>query len=461
MSAHIASWGDNIKGELGAGYFGSPVLKPVLGVELGSDVLTMQAAGMSSYIQRANRTLVGCGGDTEGQLCNGVYDEKVIVPVVSKMGVVAKFAAGGAHLIALFDDGAVATCGGSMVGQLGNGQTAHGSENHAKEHSAVPVRLTLPLKVVDVAASGGNTGVVFEDGTMALWGENHKGQIGDGTTLEKPYPTLVSIPGKKVVKLSLGGVTTLPGVALALCDDGTVCAWGAGEAGQLGTGKPIVGKANDRLIPAQVEGLSDVADVYAGNQACFVRLSNGDLLGCGRNFHFQLGIPVPEGTIVPGFTKVLANVSAFSPGYMFAAAVINGDALVWGKNTYGMLGDGTTIDKPLPTRVLANVVAVACAETHMLALVTGPLPAPPVTLKPGPASLTAAWKSPPTGTKWLLGVRKEVPDRRKGKAEPWTRVFISPSARSYSFSGLTPGTNYEVVVQNASWGRRVLEGKAL
>ena len=97
---------------------------------------------------------------------------------------------------------------------------------------------------------------------------------------------------------------------LALARDGSVYAWGRGDAGQLGIGAlPMV---NYRGRSARVE-----------------------------NF-------VPYPVRIPGLTDVVA----ISAGNMHSLALLkDGTVRAWGENKFGQIGDGTTINRNTPTPV--------------------------------------------------------------------------------------------------------------
>jgi len=88
-----------------------------------------------------------------------------------------------------------------------------------------------------------NSIALRSDGTVWAWGRNSRGQLGDGTTIDRLTPVQVSV---------LSWVTTI-GVgnthSVALKNDGTVWAWGTNEAGELGDGT-----TTRRLTPVQVSG---------------------------------------------------------------------------------------------------------------------------------------------------------------------------------------------------------------
>ena len=46
----------------------------------------------------------------------------------------------------------------------------------------------------------------------------------------------------------------------------------------------------------------------------------------------------------------------------------NGDLYCWGQNNYGQVGDGTTVNKDRPTKMLNNVTSVSLGIYHSAAL---------------------------------------------------------------------------------------------
>ncbi len=81
-----------------------------------------------------------------------------------------------------------------------------------------------------VVAGDFHTGVLKPDGTSWAWGTNNSGQVGDGTTIARVQPVLVT---------TLSAVTAIGKGAshsLAAKSDGTLWAWGNNGNGQLGDG---------------------------------------------------------------------------------------------------------------------------------------------------------------------------------------------------------------------------------
>ena len=142
---------------------------------------------------------------------------------------VVAVSAGSTHSLAVCADGAVAAWGNNNAGQLGNGTNTN---------SLVPVTVSSAgvlagKPVVAVAAGGAHNLALCAYGTLADWGSNNSGQVGDGTVTNRTQPVLVStagvLSGKSVVALAAGNSHSL-----ALCGDGTLAAWGWNLGGQLG-----------------------------------------------------------------------------------------------------------------------------------------------------------------------------------------------------------------------------------
>jgi alpha-tubulin suppressor-like RCC1 family protein len=133
---------------------------------------------------------------------------------------------------------------------------------------------------------------VTSGGQAWCWGENQVGQLGDGTTVDRPTPSPV---------LGLSGVVSVTGGtyhSCAIAAGGAVSCWGSNNSGQLGNGS-----ATDSWLPVPVVGLSSGV----------VQISGG-------RFH----------------TCSVDSV---------------GQAKCWGNNGWGQIGDGTTTSRYMPVGV--------------------------------------------------------------------------------------------------------------
>ena len=74
-------------------------------------------------------------------------------------------------------------------------------------------------EVVEVSAGTSHSLAVREDGSLWAWGNNDRGQLGDGTTAQSNHPKKIMDSG---VKKAIAGNK----YSLIVKDDGRLWAWG-------------------------------------------------------------------------------------------------------------------------------------------------------------------------------------------------------------------------------------------
>lgn len=112
--------------------------------------------------------------------------------------------------------------GGSHHGEVGDG-------TRTDRNSPVDV-VGLTQGVKAIASGWRHVCALTTDGAVKCWGNNHEGQLGDGTGIDRKTPVdVVAIPSG-VTAIAAGGEHSC---ALA---KGTVLCWGENEDGQLGDG---------------------------------------------------------------------------------------------------------------------------------------------------------------------------------------------------------------------------------
>jgi alpha-tubulin suppressor-like RCC1 family protein len=149
--------------------------------------------------------------------------------------------------------------------------------------------------------------------------------------------------------------------------NGTLSCWGQNTFGQLGDGT-TANKAS--AVPVTKLGAT-VVEVTLGAAHTCARKEDGTLFCWGRNAYGQLG----DGTTVNKASPVPVTVLgatvvevALGSGHTCARKG-DGTLFCWGDNYYGQLGDGTTVDKssPAPTKLGVNVAEVALGYRHSCA----------------------------------------------------------------------------------------------
>lgn len=135
--------------------------------------------------------------------------------------------------------------------------------------------------------------------------------------------------------------------ALVLDASGVVWAWGANDRGQLGDGTTI-----DRSRPARVWGLAPVVALAVGRDHNLVLDATGAVWAWGANERGQVGDGSRADRLSPVRVLGLGAVTSVAAGPAHSVAVTGeGRAWAWGANDAGQLGDGTRVDRLTPVRV--------------------------------------------------------------------------------------------------------------
>ena len=205
-------------------------------------------------------------------------------------------------------------------------------------------------------------------GSLWLWGSNARGTLGDNTVAGKSSPVQTVAAGTNWKLVTSGTYHTA-----AIKTDGTLWTWGINAYGQLGDGSSIT----HRSSPIQtVAGGTNWKSVGGGLLHTAAIKTDGTLWTWGYNFNGQLGDNTvadkssPIQTVSGGTNwKSVAGAS-----YHTAAIKTDGTLWLWGRNNYGQLGDGSSIDhRSSPIQTVAggtNWKSVASMGLHTAAIKT-------------------------------------------------------------------------------------------
>ena len=172
------------------------------------------------------------GANDEGQLGSSGISWSLTPAAVSGISTATQVAAGGYHTCARLSDGTVMCWGADDDGQIGS--SGYGGSTPAQV-VGVGGQGTL-ANVTQVAAGGSHTCAVISDGTIACWGFNASGQLGNGSSVIRPWTTVLVSGISTATQVSAGQDDTCEVTSL-----GTIWCWGSNlydvGAGLLGAGE--------------------------------------------------------------------------------------------------------------------------------------------------------------------------------------------------------------------------------
>jgi alpha-tubulin suppressor-like RCC1 family protein len=357
----VRCWGDNRFGQVGSGVPGWAATAQAI-VSLGTAASAVNVGGFFACATTTGGALRCWGSNgTNGAMGDGTIGGIRTAPSADVSG----FSSGTAYVSMGASHGCAVTAGGGLkcwgensLGQLGDG---------------TKVTRPTPVDVVGLtsgvaAVSAINRGVCARTtaGAAKCWGDNYYGQAGDGSTTgfgdTRTSPVAVVGLSTNVSDISAGGDSACAVIAPA----GAVKCWGRNSNGQVGDGT-----TTDRLAPTDVVGLSSgVASVHVGYGFACARLTTNGVKCWGT---YALGNGTFAASLTPvdpvGLsTGVLQVATSFSNA---CARMSDGTVKCWGGNYEGAVGDGTLIDRAVPTPVvglLAPAVSISVGATSACAL---------------------------------------------------------------------------------------------
>jgi alpha-tubulin suppressor-like RCC1 family protein len=251
---------------------------------------------------------------------------------------------------------------------------------------SLPIKISSTLNNLKTVVAG-NTGscaltnLIGSDIYTYCWGRNDSGQVGNASTLsvgESPYNGVSPPAGvrrtvtagdyiKNFTSLMLGHSHTC-----AINSSSKVYCWGSDLYGQLGNNSTSSTSNSIPLIVQYSSGSDFVAQSLGKvsgsvqHSCAIVSVPPINKAYCwGFNSSGQLGTSNNSNALNP--TAVTAtsgnvlynkNVQKLAMGSFNTCVVADSKVYCWGSNTYGQLGDGTTVPKNYP-------VAVVTAGTPM------------------------------------------------------------------------------------------------
>lgn len=320
------------------------ILVSVAAFGLSSWLRAPRAHAATAGVSSTPGNLYGWGLNGDGELaatttetCSGYACSTTPIQATALANVIA-VAGGSLHSLAALSDGSVWAWGSNEAGQVGPGIPVgtYSSTN-------TPVQVTgLPGSVIAVAAGEYHSLALTASGLVYAWGGDWYGELGPvGFPIAAGYTqTPIQVTGlpADIVAISAGGENSL-----ALASDGSVWAWGADGAGQLGSNvSTMCGPYACSATPLQVPGLSGVTAIASGGGFNLALTQSGSVYAWGDNSYGELGNGTTTSSAAPIQVSALTNVTAIAAGGHSLALTSSGQVYAWGSDLFGELGASTT-----------------------------------------------------------------------------------------------------------------------
>ena len=265
------------------------------------------------------------------------------------------------HTCALIADGSLQCWGSNSAGESGTGTTTPVLK---------PAQVNGLGDAIGIGTGSRHTCAIRINGSVSCWGDNSHGQLGNGTYDSSLSPLGVSgLDGASVERKATALAAGLNHTC-AILGDRTVKCWGDGAQGQLGNGSTVTSTQ-----PVAVSGLSMVVSLASGAYSSCATLSASPWLMCwGDNSYGQLGDGTTVNRSVPVAVPGLGGVPrAVAVGADFACSALDRIPwfLCWGSNERGQFGNGNVVSSTSPVTAAgswyASSISLAAGDQFVCA----------------------------------------------------------------------------------------------
>ena len=244
--------------------------------------------------------------------------------------------------------------GNNDYGQVGDGTSERRNE-------PTPIATNIGLNKV----SGGleHSCAILVTSEIECWGRNQFGQLGNGNRTKQSIPISINLQ-QTWVDITAGSYHTC-----AINSSSHIYCWGLNQFGQLGDGTTV-----NKDSPVRISGESIWTSISAGlYHTCAINTS-GDASCWGLNDQKQLGSDRNQNQWpVPDEIQIEHQLIDLSAGRSHSCGLtLSGQALCWGNNDYGQLGDSTQTQRKSPVVVHGNHIwrSIAAGIHHTCGVTT-------------------------------------------------------------------------------------------
>ncbi|MCC6271547.1 MAG: RCC1 repeat-containing protein, partial [Microbacteriaceae bacterium] len=180
--------------------------------------------------------------------------------------------------------------------------------------------------------------------SVSCWGAGSGGQLGNGLLTSSSFPVYVQgLTG--AVELAVGWSHSC-----ARLSNGGLRCWGGNGVGQLGDGTT----QTPRGAPVAVLDIGQASQLAAGEFVTCARIGTTSVYCWGSDQYGQLGnggTNTSSATPVQVTSLVAPTAIGSGPNSRHVCAVDGFAVRCWGRNDFGQVGDGTTMDRGSPIAV--------------------------------------------------------------------------------------------------------------
>ncbi|UJR81404.1 RCC1 domain-containing protein [Sandaracinus amylolyticus] len=317
------------------------------------DAVQIESGWAFHCARRASGTVVCWGSNDQGRLGDGTRTDRATPVIVVGIDDAVEITLGEHHACARRSDGSVWCWGSNASQQLARPVSSLGFSNTPIE------ALPSSAGAVEIAGGGFHSCARLATGRVTCWGDNARGQLGDGTRTSRPTPADANIDD--VVELSAGSFHMC-----ARRRSGGVSCWGADPTRVLADDT-----RRDVLSPPPAIARLEALSITAGNiHNCAIRSDRRAVCwGDGRFGALGVGTvanhPAPDVVVAE-----LTDVDEIAAGHQHTCARVGSDVFCWGNNGLGELGTGTldyeTLPRELPVMTDAIDLSVRGHDTCVL-----------------------------------------------------------------------------------------------
>lgn len=251
---------------------------------------------------------------------------------------------GGFHTLALDNDNNLWAWGNNHEGELGDGTTTRKTS---------PTKIETDITFVQLSVGYMHNAGIDDEGKLWTWGYSAFGALGDGTTIKKNKP--IKIMEDKIFKKVIASDSS----TLAIDINDEIWYWGR-----------VYGSNNAIRIPQKLDFKIEYSFISGNSHYLFLDKQN-KLWGWGNNYNGQLGDGTTTERTRPIQIKTETKFTQVSAGDRCSLAIDSeGNLWSWGNNNYGQLGDGTKTKKITPVQIETETKfkQVSAGEKHSLAI---------------------------------------------------------------------------------------------